>query len=252
MDEPIIDSELLGDDYRLFQNTPVFELAKAVYLNQEERIEYLVLKEKLDINFQEKKYGQSLLMITISNHQYETCKKLLELNADVNLYDTYNGTSAIIMASEINDGSGINTKFLKLLLKYGANPSDIEIGERKHGNSIRQTPLISCFQAIPNKSQLENIKILLNAGANINYKDEYGNCVLRHALISENMEVVYFLLQNGADFSGVFIDRSDFSDHDEKLYIQDVLKELNIPKSSEKYEYKQKIIEFLKSKGVQF
>ncbi len=68
----------------------------------------------------------------------------------------------------------------------------------------------------------------------------------------DNMEVTLYLLENGADYSGIIIDRSKYTKNGKKLYIQDLIKELYYPKGSEKYEFKLKIIEFLKAKGVNF
>lgn len=252
MDESFKSGELSGMDYKIFQNTKIYNLAKAVQNNNLNEIKLLVKHEKMDLNFQDPKFGNSLLMMTVMNQQYQTCKLLLELSADVNLHNYDNGTSAIIIAAEINNFFGSNTKFLELLISHGANPNDIERGTKNLGGTFRKTPLIASCQILFDEAALNKIKILVEAGADINYKDEYGNCVLKEAILQENMEAVYYLLQKGADFSGVLIDRSDFSDHEEKLYIQDVLNELNFSTFSEKYEYKQKIIEFLKSKGVKF
>ena len=139
-----------------------------------------------------------------------------------------------------------------MLLKFGANPSDVEIGARKEGNSVRNTPLMATSNAIYTQSPIDKVKVLVEAGANINYIDEYGNTILKDALMLNNLDVAYYLLQKGADYSGIMIDRSKYTKDGAKLYIQDYLKEKDYPKGSEKYEYKLKIIEFLKAKGVKF
>ena len=48
--------ELLGDDYRLFQNTPAWDLAKAVQDEDEKKIREILTKDARLINFQEPKY----------------------------------------------------------------------------------------------------------------------------------------------------------------------------------------------------
>ena len=208
--------------------------------------------KKQNINYQEPTFGHSLLMMTVINQQYKICEKLLKLGANPNLHDYYSGTSAIIDASRINNDFGDNTKFIKLLLKYGANPSDVEMGARKDGNSVRNTPLMATSNAIYTQSPVDKVKVLVEAGANINYIDEYGNSILKDALMLNNLDVVYYLLQKGADYSGIMIDRSKYTKDGTKLYIQDYLNEKDFPKGSKNYRYKLKIIEFLKAKGVKF
>ena len=68
--EKIVDkSELTGGDYRLFQNTPAWELAKAVEDGNTNKIDKIVSENPELINYQESKYGETLLMLTIMNQQ---------------------------------------------------------------------------------------------------------------------------------------------------------------------------------------
>lgn len=68
--EKIVDkSELSGGDYRLFQNTPAWELAKAVEDGNTDKIDKIVSENPELINYQESKYGETLLMLTIMNQQ---------------------------------------------------------------------------------------------------------------------------------------------------------------------------------------
>jgi len=65
--ERIVDkSELTGDDYRLFQNTPAWKLAKAVWDEDVASINKIVLADKEIINYKESIYGRTLLFLTIS------------------------------------------------------------------------------------------------------------------------------------------------------------------------------------------
>ena len=71
--------------YELFKDTAVWELAKAVQKEDIEEIKRLVNQEKLNIDFQEEKFGNTLLILSVSNHQYTSFKTLLELGADPNI-----------------------------------------------------------------------------------------------------------------------------------------------------------------------
>ena len=250
MDTPVDKVDLLGSDYRLFQNTPVFELAKAVCSEDMDQVEYLVNVKKQNINFQEPKFGNSLIMMTVVNQQYGMCEKLLQLGANPNLHEYYEGTPAIVDAAHIGSLFFDDTKFLRLLLKYGANPSDKENGKLREGNSIRYTPLIvssgSKYEAF------EKVKLLVEAGADINYKDEFNCFALKRAIMLDNMEVAYYLLLHGADYQGVFIDRTKYFEGGQKAYIQDLLMEKKYLKGFKNEEYRLKIIDFLKKRGVKF
>jgi ankyrin repeat protein len=250
MDTPIDKADLWGSDYRLFQNTPVFELAKAVCSEDVDQVEYLVNVKKQNINFQEPKFGHSLLIMTVVNQQYGMCEKLLKLGANPNLHDYYEGTPAIVDAAQIGSLFFDDAKFLRLLLKYGANPSDKENGKLDEGNSIRYTPLI--VSSGSKYDAYEKVKLLVEAGADINYKDEFNNFALKEAIILNNMEVAYYLLLHGADYRGVFIDRTKYFEGGQKAYIQDLLMEHNYSSYSRNQKYKLKIIDFLKAKGVKF
>src|SRR5688572_1013143 len=82
-DKTVDKSNLPGKDYRLFQNTPAWELAKAVQDEDEDKISLIVAKEPSLINYQEPKYGNTLLKLTVMNQQLKPFKILLEKKADV-------------------------------------------------------------------------------------------------------------------------------------------------------------------------
>ena len=116
--EKIVDkSELTGRDYRLFQNTPAWELVKAVEDENTEQIDKIVSENPELINYQESKYGETLLMLTVMNQQLKSFKALLKNGADVNIHDTFDGTSSLIMACS---SEFYNITFAKTLIEYGA------------------------------------------------------------------------------------------------------------------------------------
>jgi ankyrin repeat protein len=186
-------SKLLGYDYRLFDDTPVEKLAKAIENNDLSLIGSLINSNKLDVNYQETKFGQTLLMLTVMNHQYETCKYLLDLGANPNIHNTYTGSSCIIYASSLQEKDGNSINFIKLLLEHGANPNEEEVGDRNDGNSSRKTPLSEACKDIGESNlSIEKVKLLVEAGAKVNYHNDYGSEPLVSALISENYDVVLF------------------------------------------------------------
>lgn len=127
-DKPVDKQDLTGRDYRLFQDTPAWELAKAVQDEDEKKINEIVSKDPKLINYQEPKFGNTLLMLTIMNQQIKPFRYLLEKKADVNIHNTFDGTSPIIEAVRLRD---YDIDYAEILIKNGANVNDIEIGERK-------------------------------------------------------------------------------------------------------------------------
>ncbi len=251
--EKIVDkSELTGSDYRLFQNTPAWELAKAVEDGNTEQIDKIVSENPELINYQESQYGQTLLMLTIMNQQLKPFKALLKKGADVNIHDTFDGTSPLIEACSYKF---YNITFVKTLIEYGADVNDVETGERRKENSTRLTPLIAASQT----GRLDLVRFLVSKGADVNYQNEFGQSALSASVMIKKYNVTYYLLQNGADYNrpiyyrldySVPIEKRDPQDKGKPMYLWDVLKEDLSEFGTSEYKYKMRIIDFLKSKGL--
>ena len=249
--EKIVDkSELTGRDYRLFQNTPAWELAKAVEDENTKKIDKIVSENPEIINYQESKYGNTLLMLTIMNQQLKPFKALLKRGADVNIHNTFDGTSSLIKACS---SKFYNITFVKMLIEYGADVNDVEIGERRKENGTRLTPLIAASRT----GRLDLVRFLVSKGADVNYQNEFGQSALSESVMVDEYKVAYYLLQNGADYNrpiyyrfdySVPIEKSDPKDKGKPMYLWDVLKEDLSEFGTSEYKYKMLIIDFLKSK----
>lgn len=238
--ETIIDkNELLGSDYRLFQSTPVWDLAKSVQDENVNQIKKLVLIDHLDVNYQEAQLGKTVLMLSILNDDFNSFKTLLECGANPNIHDTYTGSSAIIQAANI---PGADTKYLTALLRHGANPNDEEVGERKDDNSTRNTPLlVAC------KNALEKVEVLVNAGANVDYRNEYNQTPLGESLLTDNLDIVLYLLEHGADYRKPITSTSE-----KKYYLWEELRFKLYPLNSKEYARKMSIVNFLSRNGIEY
>ena len=249
--EKIVDkSELTGGDYRLFQNTPAWELAKAVEDENTEQIDKIVSENPELINYQESKYGNTLLMLTIMNQQLKPFKVLLKRGADVNIHNTFDGTSSLIKACS---SKFYNIIFVKMLIEYGADVNDVETGERRKENGTRLTPLIAASRT----GRLDLVRFLVSKGADVNYQNEFGQSALSKSVMVDEYKVAYYLLQNGADYNrpiyyrfdnSVPIEKRDPKDKGKPMYLWDVLKEDLSEFGTSEYKYKMLIIDFLKSK----
>lgn len=247
-DTPVDKSTILGIDYRLFQGTEAWELAKAVDDGDTIAIKKQVLTNKVNVNYPEPLYGKTLLMLSVMNGQYNSCKALLESGADPNLHDAYNGTSAIIEAAIVGGVFNDGTRFLKLLLAFGANPNDIETGDRPKGNSTRETPLMATSGTSDKLSHsLEKVIVLVAAGANINFKNEFGQTALGESVIQDNLGVSLYLLEKGADYN-VPVTHTDGKDY----YLWDELRFMLFELNSEKHTQKMDIVAFLQKNNINY
>lgn len=234
-------NRLLGNDYRLFQGTPNWDLAKAVRDTDIDEIRDVIQEGKTDIEFKEERFGQTILFLAIHNHNYESTKILLELGANPNQHDSYDGTSPIIEAAKIDEG--IN--FLELLLKHGGNPNDLETGERRKGNTVRDTPLLAAIGGPGNS--LPRVELLVESGADVNFKNEFGSNALNEALTLDKLNVVIFLLNKGIDFRQVIS-----SNEGQDYFIGDKLRFKLYPIDSYDFQKKMEIVKFLKDKGIDY
>lgn len=249
--DKIVDkSELTYGDYRLFQNTPAWDLAKAVQDENEGEINKILSKDKKLINYQEPKYGNTLLTLTIINQQMKPFKVLLDNNAEVNIHNTYDGTSPLIQSCMFKS---YDSEFAKILIERKANVNDVEVGKRREGNSTRFTPLIAASR----EGKLDLVQILIKNGANINYENEFHQSALSSCVMQDRYDVTIYLLKSGVNYlRPIFYRPSDDVDNnpkeDKPIYLIDMLREDFFELDSQEYKYKMKVVEFLKSKGVDY
>ncbi len=242
--ENLIDkNKLIQTDYRMFQNTPVWELAKAVQDKNVNEIRRLVGEEKLPINYQDERFGNTLLMVAVTNDNYEAVKVLLELGSNPNLHDKYTGSTAVIDAAHLTVD---DTRILKLLLQYEGDPNS------KENAPFSDNPVMSKFRTFAlleaATHSLEKVKLLLEAGADVNQIDQGTNeSALESALNQGKMDIVMYLLEHGADYTKP-LNMGDRPPVD-ILYR---LRQTVPPLDSKEYKEKMQVVDFLKQKGLDY
>jgi len=241
--------DLTGYDYRLFQGTPAWTIAKAAEDQDTIKIAALVAKDKSLLDVREPKFGETLLQITVMTLKYNSVKTLLELGADPNTQDKYDGSSPFMDAAKIrlnDDGSyGSNPKYLVLLLKRGGDPNAEQKGpRRRNGYDGRDTPLLNACSS----GYLDYVKILVDAGANVHY-DNNGMTPLFHAALERrSISIVLYLIEKGVDYKRPFLKNVD----GKEIYLTDVMRDwlfdLNLPE----YKKKMELATFLKQNGMDY
>lgn len=202
-EKPVDKKTLLGYDYRLFQGTPAWTLSKAVQDKDIDKINETIINNRNLINYQEPRFGQTLLMLTIRNNNYKSFKCLLSLNANVNIHDSYMGSSALIIACKLG---GNNIKYALDLIEHGANVNDVETGRpRDYTNSTRYTPLMAAAES----NRMDLVELLIIKNANVNYENEFHQSALSKALWLNQYRVSLYLIQHGADINKPILYRGD-------------------------------------------
>lgn len=245
-DKKVDKEKLLGKDYRLFQDTPVWGLAKAVEDENINLINELIRKKKLPIDYQEAKFGNTLLMLAIGNSDYKSVKALLDLGANPNIADHYRGSTPMHDAAK-NE----NPIYLKLLIEHKGNPNAIESKPITEDDQGRDTPLNEAI-SYSSGNNLEKVKLLIGAGADINYSNDgkpfYTPLPLAASIIHGQFDITLYLLQQGARYNGVMYKTVQ----EDSVYILEALRSKIIDLSSDEYKQKRRVISFLKNKGLDY
>lgn len=150
---------------------------------------------------------------------------LLKVGADPNV-NPKTEQNVIVTAAAIE-----NLDYLSLLLQYGGNPNIIAAGN--------QTPLMKCA----NNVRIKAIDLLLQHGANINQQVFDGTTALLSSAMQDEYEAVLYLLHKGADF---LIPQNTGGTVAYLVHVS------NLAKGTRRYDYKEKVRDFLISKGVFF
>lgn len=215
------------------------DLALAVKQQRASRIRKLIAADTSLTNVREFTHGITLLQYAIMTERYKAAEALLQSGANPNLRDTKDGRSPMHEAANNCQTS----KFLLLLLSYAGNPNI----ETKPANpeTFTTTPLLKAAA-----TRLESVKILLNAGADVNYVTRVGHdSALGTALMFEHLLTVeYLLFEKKADYTvacGETVDRKI-------LYISNVLRNVTPKLDSEEWKQKQRIVRFLEDHGIDY
>lgn len=140
---------------------------------------------------------------------------------------------------------------MQLILKYKGNPNAVETAPVKERDKARKTALLAPISFLDPNS-LEKVKLLVEAGADINYSNEgnpaYTSLPLGAAFKQDKLDVALYLLQKGADYKKIMYEMVD----SHKVYILEALRKCTIDLESKQYKSKLKVIQFLKEKGLDY
>jgi len=137
-----------------------------------------------------------LLNEFVMNNDLETVKFFLNKGIDINLTDESGNTPLYIA------GLRSNPAMVKLLLEAGANPNgtdDKRLPSYRANPGVLGIAINTPLHGAARGGKLENAKILLDHGADIDMQNKDGNTALHFAVLGWNSIMVKFLLSAGAD-----------------------------------------------------
>jgi ankyrin repeat protein len=253
----------------IYKNTPAQELALAVKRQNIKRIEKIIRNKPELLNYQDPKYGATLLLWAVGTERYRSAEALLKCGADPNIASndktTWGGQTPLWVAagySWVDRHAKKDPKYVKLLLRYGADPNlgysgfDISVG--KSMVEVGNSPLMQSIGC-----GIEKTKVLIEAGADINYKTKSGRTAAITALNAggpnatlEAMRYAHYLIvEKKAKVSepyyrNLILFKED--DPNEKFYPVDILRNWIYPLDSKEYKIKMEIVEEFARQGVNY
>lgn len=235
---------ILADDVDIFKNTPVWNIAKMVEEEDTGRIKEAVKgNTKTILNYREPKFEFSLLTWATYTHHYPSVMVLCELGADPNLQDT-SGSSPFMYAASFYDTQA----YLKLLLKFGGDVNAVGQKKRKDEPPRFDSPLMAAVES----RNVENVKILVNAGADINYSSHSGSycfSALYLSALNEEIEIVrYLLIEKKADYYSGYI----LGNPGDTSRVVQCLRNMTFPLDSKDYQLKMEVVNFLQKEGIDY
>lgn len=237
--------DLLADDIRMFKDGPVWELAQLVEEEDTAELRELLMKDNSQIDYSGAFLGKTLLNWAAYNSKINAARILLEFGADPNFPDRYEGRSAFIQSCDYSYFSGngydTSTELMELMMEYGADVNAVEVGARLDNHEQRYTPLMMAASCC-----YEKVKILVEAGADINYVDEFNESVLRKVALGfkgKDKTMKYLLIEKGADPKIAFV-KTNLGD---TVNLIEMVEDWAYEEGTVGYDNKQIILEFLKN-----
>lgn len=240
-----------GFDFKLFKNTPVWELAKAVEKEDTSRITMILKDRSIKVDYHDPKLGNTLLMLAVTNHKKKSIIKLLEAGANPNERDYSDNATPLLYACEYHTDD-CDTSILNMLIKRQADVNFIQNIDRIEDNGAHSIVKATVLMIAVESGCLNMVKVLLNSGADINrytYNDGYGAITV--GLIQDNLQIVkYLIIDKQARIPAYCFIRNEGEKDEQRLTITDMLNEQHYDSSSDNFKYKEEIIGYLKSKSL--
>ncbi len=206
--------------HQTFKDDKVAALIKAAVAGDEKKVA-LLASQGVNINMMAEN-GATPLMWALNSRNHKSVEALLKAGADPNLLSDKIGMSPMNFVP-----MGDDVELLRLLLKYGGNPNHPGQGR------IEELPLSQAAHF----GRIENIRLLLDAGAEINSHDQFNESAASSSVDLGNFETTAFLIEHGFNYNLVYLARS--------------VKIRQVPPNSDAQRWKDKVLQMLKEREVE-
>ncbi|HXA14523.1 MAG TPA: ankyrin repeat domain-containing protein [Opitutaceae bacterium] len=224
-------ARMKAEDY--FAEPLQVKFAEAVARGNADEIGELI-KQGADVNALGRD-GMRPLSWAMAKNSLRGFEFLLQNGADANLAILEPSINKFPLTLLEFSASSESSDYLRLLLKYKGNPNTISSGQLGDRTII--------FDAIMH-NQIENARVLIEAGADINQQDSSRSSPIMTAASINNYDMVYLLLIKGAN--PLLKDRWGFDFAGEmKRYGS-----RGIKPDSEEYQWYLKVVEEMKKRGL--
>ena len=236
---------LNGFDIEIFQNTKAWRLAKAVKLEDTRLIQELIQQDTSLLNLRENYLGFTLLYWSAFNEKEMAFETLLKLGGNIEIR-TNNDETVLMEAASKHQTSN----YVKLILS--SRHANVNAIAYKSG-VFQKSPLTSACKS----GNLENVKFLVEAGANINFRGNSERQTIGYACplyasflsIYRNIEITkYLIIDKGANYKNALT----FTVNGDSIYISNLLRDLDYPLHSKSYKIKMQIVSFLMKNGIDY
>ncbi|MBG9734184.1 ankyrin repeat domain-containing protein [Paenibacillus alvei] len=233
----------------IYKNTPVYELALAVKAQNTNKIEKISKQNPELLNYQDPKYGITLLTWAVGMEKYKSAETLLKSGANPDLANTRGETPLFIAAgySWIDREAKKDPKYVKLLLSYDANPNLNYIQGDEYDN-ITKTGTSPLMKSIG--CGIEKTKALVEGGAEINHKTPSGETAAIVALMVGGPNATLA----GMEYAKYLIveKKAKVSEPYSGKHPVDILRDWVYPLDSEEYKIKMEIVKEFSNQGVNY
>ncbi len=139
----VTDDYLPGFDFKLFNDSEAEELAHVVEAEDTLGINKILQADPDKANYQEPKFGNTVLMLAVANSKTRSVEALLENEADPNLASKDEGYNALTVACDNIYVPSCDTSVVEAMIRHGADLNLVQFAKEDSSEQrkIIGTPL---------------------------------------------------------------------------------------------------------------
>ena len=237
-----------GYDFKLFSHTPAAALADAVEADDTARVRAAIHANKANLDFQDPKFGNTLLTLAVMDFKYLAAKVLLDSGANPNLRSGEYGRTPFLTTCLFILNQKQRIELLDEMIRHGANVNDSEIPTDSTGRDVDTLERTALVYSIESMS-LETVKLLVDHGAKLDiYPKDGSRSLVRHA--APRLDILrYLLIEKNIPIPDYVVIRNEGNPTEKKLSLRELLLEDADRDDPSDAKLRKEILDWLASKG---